>query len=134
MSDQDRRFGDFESIKCSAVAAMCDVDGHPHPIHPIDYRNAEVTDSVVASLRAPVADQVTGIIREQRHPLPQLIETIDIVWGSKMLRVLQTKDNADFAGSFRSVDACRVVHAYQVLSMMRNKSIPQTEEPHHLVV
>jgi hypothetical protein len=56
MSDQDRRFGDFESIKGSAVAAMRDVDGHAHLIHPIDYRNAEVTDSVVASLRAPVAD------------------------------------------------------------------------------
>jgi hypothetical protein len=56
MSDQHRRFGDFESIKCSAVAAMRDVDGHAHLIHPIDYRNAEVTDSIVASLRASVAD------------------------------------------------------------------------------
>jgi hypothetical protein len=66
--------------------------------------------------------------------LPELIEAIDIVRAPKMLRVLQTKDNADFAGSFRNVDACRVVHAHQLLSMMRNKSIPQTEEPHHLVV
>ena len=134
MSDQHRRFGDFKSIKRSAVAAMRDVDGHSHLIHPIDYSNAEITDSVVASLRAPVADQVTAVIREQRHTLPELIETIDIVRAPKMFRVLQAQDNADFAGVLGSVDACRVVHAHQVLSMMRNKSIPQTEKPHHLVV
>ena len=89
MSNQDRRFGDFESIKCSAVAAMRDVERHSYFIHPIDDGNAEITDSIVAPLRASVADQVASVIGQQGYALPELIETIDVVRGPKMLRVLQ---------------------------------------------
>ena len=97
MSDQDRRFGNFKCIKGSAVAAMRDVDRHSYFIHPIDDGNAEITDSIVAPLRASVADQVAGVIGQQRYALPELIETIDVVRGPKMLRVLQPQNNTDFA-------------------------------------
>jgi hypothetical protein len=111
---------------------MRHVDRHSYFIHPIDDRNAEITDSIVAPLRASVADQVAGVIGQQRYALPELIKTVDVVRGPKMLRVLQPQNNADLG--LRGVDACRVVHAHEVFPVMGNKSIPQTEKPHHLVV
>src|SRR5206468_9968375 len=123
------RFGDFESVERRPVAAMGDVNSHSHLIHALDDGHAELTNAVVAPLRASVTNQVAAVICQQRYTLPQLIESIDIVWGAKMFRVLQSQNNADFAGALRSVDACCVVYAHEVLAVMRNKSIPQTEKP-----
>src|SRR5581483_193536 len=134
MSDEDRCLRDFESIERGAVAAMSDVNGHSHLIHPLDDGNAEIANAVIAPLRAPVTNQVAAVVGEQRDALPELIETIDVVWSPKMLGVLQPQNNADFAGALRGIDACCVVHAHEVLPVMRDKSIPQTEKPHHLVV
>src|SRR5437868_7001810 len=113
---------------------MGDVNGHSYLIHSLDDGKAEITDSVVAPLGASVTNQVAAVVRQQRHTLPELIETIDIVCCPKMLGVLQPQNNTDFAGALRSIDACCVVHAHEVLSVMRNKSIPQTEKPHYLVI
>ena len=69
---------------------MSDINGHAYLIHAFDDRNAKITDAVVASLCASVADQVSAIVREQRHTLPELIKSIDVICGPKMLGVLQS--------------------------------------------
>src|SRR5438093_12039162 len=113
---------------------MSDVNRHSYLVHTFDDRNAEITDAVIAALCASVADQVAAIVGEQRHTLSELIKSIDVIRGMKMLGVLQSQNNADFAGALRGIDACRAVYTHQVVPMMRNESIPQTEKPHHLVV
>jgi hypothetical protein len=42
------------------------------------------------SLSASVADRVSAIVGEQRHTLPELIKSIDVIGGPKMLGVLQS--------------------------------------------
>src|ERR1043166_3004493 len=113
--DEHGRLGNFKCIKRSAVAAMSDVDGHAHLIHPFDDRNAEITNPIVASLCASVADQVGAVVGQQRYTLPELIETINVIRSPKMLGVLQPQNNSDLAGTLRSVDSCCVVHAEEML-------------------
>src|SRR5438874_13773595 len=125
--------GNFECIERGAIATMSDINGHSYLINTFDDRNAEITDAIVTSLCASVADQVAAIICEQRYTLSELIKSIDVIWRPKMLGVLQSQNNADFAGALCGIDACRAVYTHQVVPMMRNESIPQTEKPHHLV-
>src|SRR4029453_12632584 len=105
MSDQDRRFGNLKRIECRLIAAVRDIDRHSYLVHTFDDGNAEITDSVVAPLRAPVANEVAAVIREQRDALTELIEPVNVVWGSKMLGVLEPQNDADFTGAFCRVDA-----------------------------
>src|SRR5258708_15684172 len=97
MGDRDGRLGNSKCIRGGGVAELRNVARHSYFIHPIDDGNAEITDSIVAPLRASVADQVAGVVGQQRYALPELIETIDVVRGPKMLRVLQPQNNTDFA-------------------------------------
>src|SRR6266480_6284032 len=134
MSNEHWYLGNFECIERGAVAAMSDINGHSYLINTFDDRNAEITDAIVPSLCASVADQVAAIICEQRYTLSELIKSIDVIWRPKMRGVLQSQNNANFSGTLRGIDACCAVYTHQVLPMMRNESIPQTEKPHHLVV
>jgi hypothetical protein len=64
---------------------MRGVDGHSDLVHALDNTHAEIADTFVVALRAPVPDQVATVVSEKRNTLAELVETIDIVGYPKML-------------------------------------------------
>src|SRR6185369_14630217 len=127
MRNQHRLLRDLKGIQSRAVAAMRNVNSHPHLVHAFDNRNAEVGDTLVAPLRRPVTDEISCVVSELRHALAQAAKEIHVFRSSKMLRVLKTKHDADLPGLLYAFEIGEAVDAHEMVSVVGDKTIPACE-------
>src|SRR5262245_61220655 len=97
MGNQHGFFGDLESVKGGAVAAMRDVDRHSDFVHALNDADAEVGNTVVAPLSRAVADQVASVVSQLGDALADAVKEIDVFRTAKLFGVLQTDADADLA-------------------------------------
>src|SRR5262249_62040887 len=97
MRDQRGFLREFKSVERGAVAAMRNVNGHPDFVHTLDDRGAEIADSFIPPLGGAVADQVSRIVSELRHALPEALKIIDVRRAAEMLGILHAQNHADLA-------------------------------------
>src|SRR6185369_9103906 len=134
MRNQHWLLRDLKGIQSRAVAAMRNVNSHPHLVHAFDNRNAEVGDSFVAPLRRTVTDEISCVVSELRHALAQATKEINVLGSSKMFGVLKTEHDADLRGLLYAFEIREAIDAHKMVSVAGDKSVPAREVLQRTVV
>ena len=76
---------------------MCCINRHSNLVHALDNLQTEIANAVIPPLRAPIADEVTAIVSQQRNALAKRVKVVHIVRGPEMFRILHAENDADLA-------------------------------------
>ena len=134
VSDQHGLFGNLKSIERRAVATVRDVDGHPHRVHSLDDRYAEIADTFVAPFGRTVADHVSRVVSQLGNALADSVKEGDVGRSAKLLGVLQSQQNPDLTRRLDALEIACAVDSHEMIGVIGDESVPRREELQHFEI